>query len=394
MSPERRFHFVEDDAALAAVVPLLSEAREIGVDAEMNGLHAYRASICVLQIATADADVVIDTLAVKNLESIRAILAAPGVTRYLHGAAHDVKCLKGDFGFGIGGLFDTYVAAQMLGVEKLGYGDIVATRFGVPLDKRLQTTDWGKRPLTQQHVDYLRADIRFLIPLGQQLAAELAARDLVDEAAFECERVAALPPETDALAEDGYLRPKEARELAPLNLAILRELFLTRDVAARRADRPPFKIAAEPVLVEIAKRKPATVEELGRIPGLPRSGNVRLLEELFAAVGRGIAAGAPPPIKREAQSRPDGAEIRARRAREDALRSWRKQVALLRGVPPMVVLPSYAVEDLVRALPRGLDDLATRPGMIPKRMRLYAQEILALPAMQPAVDAARPETPR
>ena len=396
MSDERRFHFVEDDAALAGVLPILERAPEIGVDAEMNGLHAFRAGICVLQIATVDTDVVIDPLAVRSMKPIEQILCGPNVVRYAHGAAHDVKCLKADYGFGIYGLFDTYVAAQLLGVEKLGYGDIVATRFGVTLDKRLQTTDWGKRPLTQLHVDYLRADIRFLIPLGQQLRAELAAKDLLEEAAYECERVAALPADDPTLAEDAYLKPKEARELAPPQLAVLRELFLARDVAARRADRPPFKIAGDQVLVEIAKRRPASVDDLARVPGLPRGGPGRVAQDFFAAVGRGLSAGAPPPITKVPAPRLDGSEIRARRAREEALRGWRKQAATARAVPPMAVLPSYTIEDLVRAPARDLADLATRPGMIPKRMRLYAAELLAVQSQAPAPvsETPVPEIPR
>lgn len=378
MASERPFHFIKDAAGLERVAGLVERSPEIGIDAEMNGLHAYRAHVCVLQIATEEADIVIDTIAVRELGALVKALTRPDVVRYAHGAAHDVKCLKTDFGFGIEGLFDTYVAAQMLGVEKLGYGDIVATRFGVPLDKRLQTTDWGKRPLSDEHIAYLRADIRFLIPLGRQLRGELAEKDLLEETAYEWTRVEALPPEEDVVAEDAYLRPREAKDLAPAELAALRELYLARAAIARRMDRPPFKVAGDSVLVQIAKRKPATPDELAKIQGLPRSGTARLAADLFAAMERGLAAGAPPPLPRPSTPRPDPGEIRARRAREDALRGWRKRVAAARGVPPMAVLPSYLIEDLVRHPPADEAELATRPGMIPKRVRMYARDLLAL----------------
>ena len=397
MSDSRPFHFVSDAAELARIAPrLLEGAREIGVDAEMNGLHAFRARVCVLQIATESADLVVDTVAVKDLRPLEDVLASSGHVHYLHGAAHDVKCLKGDFGMSLGGLFDTYIAAQLLGVEKLGYGDIVSTRFGVTLDKALQTCDWGKRPLAEKQIDYLRADVRYLIGLGRQLRAELEAKDLVEEAENEFARVASLPPESEDLAEDAYLRPKDSRELPPPGLAVLRELFLVRHAMARGLDRPPFKVVRDDVLVDIARKRPGSAAELGRIRGLPKHASPRMLAELFDAVSRGLAAGSPPPLPpRPSAVRLDPDEIRAKRAREDALRGWRKQTAARRGVPPMAVLPSYALEDLVRDPPATLAALETRPGMIPKRVRLHGEEILQALAAASApsrgrADAAAP----
>lgn len=387
----RAFHFVTDAATLAHVADeVLAPAKELGVDAEMNGLHAFRARVCVLQVSTDTADVVVDTVVCKDLRPLEKILAAKDKVHFLHGAAHDVKCLKQDFGLAFGGLFDTYVAAQLLGVEKLGYGDIVSARFGVTLDKTLQTCDWGKRPLLEKQIAYLRGDVRFLIELGRQLRTELVAKDLVEEATHEFGRVAALPPDSEELAEDAYLKNKETRDLGPVGLAILRELFLVRHAIARGLDRPPFKVVRDEVMLDIARKKPATTEELGRIPGLPKHASSRMLSELFGAVSRGIERGAPPPLAPKPQvARPDGDEIRARRSREDALRVWRKQTAGQRGVPPMAVLPSYSMEDVVRDPPADLDSLAKRPGLIPKRVKLHGLAILETLAAATAAAAPR-----
>ena len=92
----------------------------------------------------------------------------------------------------------------------------------------------------------------------------------------------------------------------------------------------------------------------------------------MGAVARGISAGSPPPMApRAPMPRVDGDEIRARRGREDALRQWRKRAAADRKVPPMAVLPTYALDDLVRDPPATIDALSQRPGMIPKRVRLH-----------------------
>lgn len=392
---ERAFHFVTDQAALERVArEVVSGAKEIGVDAEMNGLHAFRARVCVLQLATETADVVVDTVLVKDLRPLAAVLGSSDVVHYLHGAAHDVKCLKCDFGISLGGLFDTYIAAQLLGVEKLGYGDIVAQRFGVQLDKGLQTYDWGRRPLAEKQIEYLRGDVRFLIGLGRQLRAELSEKDLAEEAYHEFGRVAALPPESEELAEDAYLRPKESRELPQVGLAVLRELFLVRHAMARGLDRPPFKVVRDEVLVDIAKRRPSTADDMSRVPGLPRHASPRMLSELVGAVSRGVSAGSPPAIARPAAPRVDGDEIRARRGREDALRQWRKRIATERKVPPMAVLPTYTLDDLVRDPPANLGALGGRPGMIRKRLERYGEGILqALAAATPAPRGSRNGAP-
>ncbi len=370
----RPCHFVADRGGLDRAARLLAGCPEIGIDAEMDGLHAFRAKVCVLQIATPDEDVLIDTVALKDLGPLEPAFTRPGVVRFAHGAAHDVKCLKADFGFGIEKLFDTYIAAQLLGLERLGYGDIVQQRFGVPLDKALQTADWGKRPLTREQIEYLRGDVRFLIPLGKQLLHELRARDLMEEAEYEFARVSALPPESDGgIADDAYLKPKESRDLSPEGLAVLRELFLARHAEARALDRPPFKVVRDDVMVEVARRRPATAAELARVPGLPRG---PIQERLLEAVRRGIEAGSPPPLARPAGTRPDADEIRARRAREEALRGWRKTAASGRGVPPMAVLPAYTLDEIARHPPESLEELSARTGMIPKRLELYGQQIL------------------
>jgi superfamily II DNA helicase RecQ len=133
------------------------------------------------------------------------------------------------------------------------------------------------------------------------------------------------------------------------------------------------------VLVDLAKRRPTGGPgEVAATSGMPRHGTGRVAADFAAAIARGIAAGAPPPRTRAPAPRIDGGEIRARREREDKLRTWRKKHATARKLPPMAILPSYTVEDLVQRPPAVAEDLATRPGMIPKRMRLYGDEILAL----------------
>jgi len=375
--PAPELLLVQTAADLQRAADRLADVPRMAVDAEMSGLFTFRARVCLLQIATEGVEVIVDTLAVPDLGPLVARLSASGTTRFLHGAAHDVKCLKRDFGIELGGLFDTYVAAQLLDLPKLGYADVVSARFGQTLPKAFQTSDWRRRPLSAAQLDYLRGDVRWLLPLGVQLEQELGARGLSEEAGYEFARVAALPPEDERLPDDAWLRPREARDLSPPSQAALRELFLVRDELARSLDRPAFKVVGNEVLLDIARRRLADVDAIAAVRGMPRGPlGARLAEALSPAVQRGLAAGAPPPPASTGLPRPGREEIRARRTREEKLREWRKKTAAGRGVPPMVVLPAYSLEELVRTAPATVDELARLPGMIPKRLRLYGEDLL------------------
>src|SRR3989442_847556 len=115
---DRELLLVRNAAEAAVAATRLAGAREVGVDVEMSGLHSFRAEVCVLQLAGDALDVIVDTVALESLGPLEAVLAQAGPVRFAHGAAHDVKCLKADFGVQLSGLFDTYVAAQLLDLPK------------------------------------------------------------------------------------------------------------------------------------------------------------------------------------------------------------------------------------------------------------------------------------
>ncbi len=280
---------VDDPGSIEALAADVAGEPAVALDTESNSFHVYRERVCLLQISTRRGDYVVDPMAV-DVRPLGPVLT-DGRETVLHGADYDVRCLKREFGWSFPRLFDTMAAARRLGRAGLGLSALVAERFGVRLSKEHQRSDWGRRPLTPEQIRYASLDTHFLLPLHAELAAELARRGAEAEARREFDRIAAAEPRPKVFDPEGYRRLKLARKLDPPARAALRELYAARERRASAIDRPPFKVLAEPTMVEIAARRPGTAEELSRIPGVTPQVLRRMGDDILEALRRAASAG-------------------------------------------------------------------------------------------------------
>jgi ribonuclease D len=272
---------VSDAAGVAALAERLAAEPSVALDTESNSFHVYRERVCLLQISTRDGDFVVDPFAADPRPLGPPLAAVPALV--LHGADYDVRCLKRQYGWTLPGLFDTMAAARRLGRAGLGLSALVERHFHVRLSKDFQRSDWGRRPLSAEQVSYAALDTHFLLPLHDLLARELEARGLAAAAREEFSRIAAVEPRPKVFDPEGWRRLKGARELDARSRAVLRALWVAREERASELDRPPFKVMPEPAMVEIARRRPLSEEELLRIPGVTPTVLRRLGEVVLAA---------------------------------------------------------------------------------------------------------------
>ena len=182
--------WIERSEELAGLCARLSSVPRIALDTEANSLHAYRERTCVVQLTTAAESAILDPLALSTLEPLRTALARPEVEVVFHGGDYDIAVLSRDHGFAFERVFDTMIAATLLGEPRVGLADLAREHLGVLLDKRFQTADWARRPVTPEQLVYLQGDTQWLLPLRDLLAARLAEHDLVEEADIEFRRLA------------------------------------------------------------------------------------------------------------------------------------------------------------------------------------------------------------
>jgi ribonuclease D len=273
---------VSDAGALERLVDALKAEPVVAFDTESNSFHVYRERICLLQLSTRSADFIVDPFAV-DVAPLGKVLC-DGREVVLHGADYDVRCLRREWGWVLPRLFDTMVAARRLGRPGLGLSALVESHFGVRLSKSSQRSDWGRRPLTRDQIAYAALDTHYLLPLRDLLVRDLEARGLGEEARREFDRLAAAEPHERVFDPEGWRRLKGAGQLDPAGRHVLRALWLAREAHAREADRPPFKVLAEHAMVDLARLRPRTAQEIGRVPGVTPAVMRRLGDAIRAAI--------------------------------------------------------------------------------------------------------------
>lgn len=377
---------VDAPERLQACVAAVARSARIGLDTESNGFHAYFEKVCLLQIATPDADWAVDPLAVK-LDPLLPLLADPAREIVLHAAEYDVLCMKRDYGLSFGRIFDTHAAAKTLGLPRFGLHDLLKDQLGVGLTIDEQRSDWGKRPLSAQQLAYAFADVQYLIELREKLGEALAKTGHLAEAEAEFARLVAKEPRPRPFDPEGWQKMKTARTLDGRGRAVLRELFLLRDARARELDRPPFKVLSELFLAEVARRLPQNEDELQRIPGIHAGALRKLAAPVLEAVKRGLDA---PPLGKP-RPRPAAQPTQEEVERYERLRAWRKVRAEARKVEVQVIAPNAVLWNLARRNPPDASALAEVEGMDPFRVQSYGGEILDVLRSSPP--PAAPESP-
>ncbi|HEX8169129.1 MAG TPA: ribonuclease D [Thermoanaerobaculia bacterium] len=257
---------------------------QLAVDTEADSLHSYFDKVCLIQMSTTDEDLVVDPLVRIDLARFGEVLADEKITKVFHGGDYDLRILNRDFGFTVRNLIDTSICAQLLGYEGLGLAALLDRHFGLKLNKTHQRADWSIRPLPQDMLEYATTDTHYLIPLAAKLREELEALGRWEWAVEEFARLEHVRyKEVDEDAET-WRKLKNIGTLDRRSLAIVRDLHRWRDALARKADRPPFKILGNDVIVELARTKPAAFRDLGSVKGLSRYHIDRYGREMVAIV--------------------------------------------------------------------------------------------------------------
>jgi len=364
--------FVDSPRALHALCELLGAQTSVAVDTESDSLYSYFEKLCLVQFSTREADYIVDPLAL-SLAPLASFFADARIEKVFHAAEYDILCLKREYHFTFANIFDTMVAARILGWKQVGLGAILHERFGVTLNKKMQRADWGRRPLTTEQLAYAREDTHYLLALRDLQKAELEQRGHWEEAREEFEGLTRVEPTPRHFDPDAYWNIKGARELDSRRLGALRELFRWRDEQARREDRPPFKVLSDAQLLQLAQALPDSLQTLARLD-LSEKVSARYGHALVAAIARGIAAAqrVPPRPRRREEEILDYAA----RARLDKLKAWRKQRAQARGVENDVIVSNEVLYRIARENPRTLEALAKVTHLGPWKLRTYGEEIL------------------
>ena len=343
----------------------------VSVDTESNSLFAYREQVCLIQFSIPNEDYLVDPLSLKDISRLGEVFANPEIEKIFHAAEYDLLTLKRDFGFSFENLFDTMVAARIVGRKRVGLGSLLEEEFNIRLEKKYQRANWGKRPLPPAMLNYASLDTHFLIRLRNVLAKELDRMErwsIAEEDFSRLTEVNGTPPEPHGV---DVWRISGVYDLSPQQVTILRYLAEYREEKARKINRPLFKVIGDKSLVAIAEEAPETLEELSRLPGMTRGQVRRHGKALLNAVWLGKQDA---PTKRPRQPYIDD---RILTLIED-LRNWRKVTARKIGVESDIVLPRDVMEKIAHAMPKSKKELSRLMEDVPWRYGEYGEKILQI----------------
>jgi len=280
--------YVDTPEALAKACEELNKASVLCVDTEFHREKTYYAEFALLQIASRKACYVIDPTALKDLSPVWELMHNEKILKVFHAARQDVEIILFESGKLPLPLFDTQVAAALLGYgQQVGFGNLVQRLLKKALPKQESFSDWLARPLTPKQLAYAADDVIFLFPLYQQLQDELVAKG----------RRAWLDEEQEVLTQEAtyridkrevFWRVKGSNRLKPKQLAVLRELADWRETEAQRKDIPRRRIFSDDSMADIAKRDKLTLETFQRMRGVTDGMVRRFGDAIITAWQRGM----------------------------------------------------------------------------------------------------------
>ena len=373
--------FVAAPDGVAAVREALDADRgagELSVDCEAAGYHRYSDRLCLLQLSTGGATFVLDPLAVDLGPALKPALEDPERRVIMHGAAYDLRLLRRDLNAAATNLFDTQVAAALLGEDATGLQALLERHLGVRLNKKFQRADWAARPLSREMIDYAADDTRHLARLARVLEEALDARGRAAWVEEECRLLvgAAAEPQP-AGAPDPVTRVKGASKLDPRTVTALRRALEWRDEVARALDRAPFRVASDAALVGVALARPVSVGALSGVQGFsPRFARTRggsllaAMNEVRRAPAEALVPYPRPETPRRAKPGPE------EEAAFERLKAVRNRAAEDLGLARGTVMSNRVLQRVASAKPGGRAELEALSEMRRWQTEVLGEELL------------------
>jgi ribonuclease D len=346
--PRGHVPLVETDADLAQLIAHLREAGSFAYDSEFIGEMSYVPKLCLIQVATTTQVALIDPIAKIDLNPFWHLLADPSVLKIVHAGQQDVEPVVRFIGKAPANLFDTQIAAGFIAMPyPIALSKLVLELAGAKLGKGLTFTHWDQRPLSAHQLRYAADDVRYLPAVYETMRQKLEALGhyqwAMEESASICD-----PSLYKFDPDSQYLRVRGAGSLQPKQLAVLKELVIWRDGAARVADSPPRAYLKDEILIDLVRSTPKSVDKLDRIRGLPRPVEAEHGHAIIHAITQGLAtpAEAMPTVRDNEQSPAD-------KFRTDGLWSLVQALAFSRSIDPNLIVSRQEVTELYKHLTNG-----------------------------------------
>lgn len=350
------FQLLDQPGSLDPLLHALERVEEVALDTEADNMYHYGTHVCLLQFLVNGDVFLVDVLAPGlKLEPLWKALA----TRHLvmHGSDFDLRLLHDHCRFRPKSLFDTMLAAQLLGRARVGLAGLLADHFGVALDKDGQKANWSKRPITAKLLDYAALDVWHLPGLRDILMRELVKLKRVDWLEQQCRAQIESGFGGFAPATDNDWRIGRSERLRGPGLGVLHAIWHWREAQAERLDTPPFKVCGNTLLLKIAEGAEAGETEATLLATVHLGKrHDRILPSLAAAVRAGLARD-PKTLPRRPGRDPNHVSLTQSEIElQDRVRADRDRVAKKLNIEATLIANRAQLALIVRS-PQKLDEV-------------------------------------
>ena len=278
--------YIASQADLESFVERAIRSDVLAIDTEFLREKTYYPKLCLLQMATREESVIVDPFEVDDLSAIRPLLEDERIVKVFHSGHQDIEIMVYDLDCVPRPVFDTQVAAALLGqTQQVGYAPLVHTICGVKLKKTDSFTDWSARPLSESQLDYAIDDVVYLPEMYSIMKKRLEEKGRLDWLSDEFETM--MKPETYVADEqEMYRRLKHVGQLSRRQMAAAREMAAWREIEARRRNIPRRWVLTDEQIVEACRREPRTIDDLFMVRGIRErltTADARALMELVRA---------------------------------------------------------------------------------------------------------------
>lgn len=385
--PSARWHceYIATEESLRRLERTLQAHSLIALDTESDSFHSYASKICLLQLAVetgyrnSDTErtlvFLVDPQAV-DVGCLRPYFADAEKTVVVHAAANDLGQLWQEYGISIANLFDTQVAARLAGMTRTSLRRLLEDQFGVLQSKKAQTSDWGRRPLSEAQLRYARQDVTHLIPLYRMLGNALHATRKLHEGLAVMEEIAGRDYSRFGSPTKTFW-DYPATKRVPIELIhVYHGLWDWREKRARSANVPRHRIIGDRPLLLLTREQPADLKQLFSDVGLTAAQVALYGKELLSVLesARQEFPHAAPSLP----SKPKSRETPHRRNLMQRLRRWRQETSRSRGVDSDFILGQHVLQVIVDAAPSSLEDLARSNALGDWKLREYGEDVVRI----------------
>lgn len=333
------YKYIKNQQKLREVCEELIKKEVLAIDLECeNNLHHYGSYISIIQISTETKNFVVDVLELKKIEPLKKLLEDPEIIKIFHDVSFDLRILKHELDIEPKNLFDTQLAALLIGEKNVGLASLLEKFFSVKKESKFQMADWTIRPINPEMMSYAVKDTVYLIKLKELLEQEIKKLRRED---WLREELKFLEKKNYDYKDLGFEDMKGVSKLNAKEKLFAQRIYEMREELAKKTDKPAYRIISNKKIIELATNPPRNREEWSTLKGMHPAIKGKA-QYIYKDVQRTT-------LKEEPKERRERKNYSEEQKQEiQKLEDARVKIGKELGIEPYLILSKEQLHDIVR----------------------------------------------